>query len=60
MSEELKPCPKCGSDNLELDSSSALSLSWVSCNDCEFKLQKKVPEDNIWRHWNKIKLDPAA
>ena len=58
MSDELKPCPGCGSDNLELDSSSNAGLSWVICNDCGFTLQKKVPEENIWRHWNKLKKAP--
>ncbi|WP_038608943.1 Lar family restriction alleviation protein [Pseudomonas alkylphenolica] len=58
MSDELKPCPQCSSDNLEIDSSSSLSLSWVICNDCDFTLQKKVPEENIWRHWNKLKPAP--
>ncbi|WP_330565852.1 hypothetical protein [Pseudomonas yamanorum] len=55
MSDELKPCPECASDNRELDSSCSAGLSWVICRDCDFTLQKKVPAENIWRHWNKLK-----
>ena len=47
-----KPCPECNSEDLEVDST--WCASWVSCYDCEFKLQHECSEDAIVKRWNKL------
>lgn len=37
-------CPDCGSEYLSIDSSRELQISEISCSDCTFTYQKKVPE----------------
>lgn len=55
----MKPCPECGSEDLELDSS-ANAASWVQCRDCEFTLQHECSEEAIARRWNKLDRKAAA
>ena len=68
--EEPKPCPKCGSDNIEVDAGGmATSLKgidyqsiWVECLDCEFDHEINVcdypmeehPSQLCIKQWNEI------
>lgn len=70
MEEEPKPCPKCGSDNIEVDSGGMTTsllgkdyqCIWVECLDCEFDHEINVvdypheehPTDLCIRQWNEI------
>lgn len=49
---KLKGCPKCGSDDLEVDST--WCASWVECRDCGHKLQHACSEDAIIKRWNRL------
>ncbi len=45
---ELKPCPFCGSDDVELHGD-----AWVTCEDCGAEtIYCETPEEAIG-HWNK-------
>lgn len=55
----LRRCPKCGSDELDMDSSREMELSEITCLDCGHSLQRHLPENwltvlwNIWPTWRK-------
>lgn len=51
---KLKPCPKCGSEELEIDSCRSLCISQVFCNEGSFSFQSKAYEENIYKYWNKL------
>ena len=57
---KLKPCPKCDSDDLHLDSSSAAEASWIECNDCEYRFQKRCDEETLIERWNKLRRRKSA
>jgi hypothetical protein len=54
MTIEMKPCPKCGCPNLELDSSVAAEASWIRCRDdgCENYYQQRCDEETCVERWN--------
>ena len=55
MSDELKHCPFCGSDNLDHD----LRLdgktpdTYVLCKDCDGCMEGNQPDENVKEKWNK-------
>lgn len=49
---KLRDCPKCNSNDLTLDSSRALQLSQVICNNCGHKLYRECYEEDIIEAWN--------
>lgn len=49
---KLRDCPKCNSDDLTLDSSRALQLSQVLCNNCGHKLYRECYEEDIIKVWD--------
>lgn len=51
------PCPKCGCDDLHIDSNLQANASWIECNECEHRLQMPCSEEEIVDRWNVI---PAA
>lgn len=73
MNKEPKPCPKCGSDNVEVDADGlTTSLKgidyqniWVECLDCEFIHSINIcdyphednPTDLCIEQWNAIPAD---
>jgi hypothetical protein len=62
-SEQRLPCPKCGcSDELELDSNVDAEASWIECNWCEYRFQKKCDEETLVERWNALsrKKMPAS
>ena len=70
MEEEPKPCPKCGSLNIEVDATGmSTSLKgidyqciWVECGNCEFDHQINIcdfpmenhPTQLCIRQWNEL------
>jgi hypothetical protein len=57
--DKAKACPKCGSDDLWIDSA-ANAASWVQCNVCEFRLQGACCEEDIVERWNDLERIAAA
>ena len=51
-SEEIERCPKCGSDEIDLDSSREMELSEITCTDCGYGRQVHKPEDELLKWWN--------
>ncbi len=49
MSEELKACPLCGSDDLEVINS---SLSYVACNNCHCFGPDRHSKTEATEAWN--------
>ena len=51
----IKPnyCPKCGSNDITLDSSGWSSI--ISCDDCDYSKEGKCDEDTLVERWNKLK-----
>lgn len=49
-------CPKCDSEELWIDSSRELLLSTISCCDCDYVLQKSMPEESLLKLFNKGKV----
>lgn len=55
MSDDLKPCPKCGCpDELALDSNSDAEASWIECGWCEHRMQARCDEETLAERWNKL------
>lgn len=51
MSEKLKPCPFCGSDDLEINGSPA--MFWVTCNKCNCEGPYFTNRGEVMRSKNK-------
>lgn len=51
-------CPKCGSNNLDVEDCgySSFNVSWVRCKVC--KLTAKVTGDSAVKEWNKWAQNP--
>jgi DNA-directed RNA polymerase subunit RPC12/RpoP len=56
---EIKKCQKCGSENILLikinpDYDEFIQESFVECQDCGFKIKKRIPEevDDNWFNKN--------
>lgn len=47
MSEELKPCPKCGSKNLNTYAFNLSSDAGICCEDCGFGIEEEVPWEGL-------------
>jgi hypothetical protein len=55
VSDELKPCPKCGCpDELELDSNADAEASWIECHYCEHRMQARCDEETLAERWNRL------
>jgi hypothetical protein len=50
----LKPCPNCGCHDVHLDSSSAAGASWIECEGCDNRFQRKCDEEALAERWNKL------
>lgn len=53
IEQKPKDCPKCGSDDIDVDSNASMRISEVSCGDCGHKMQGKVCEESMVERWNK-------
>lgn len=53
-------CPKCGSDDINLQSSRELMHSKITCWECDFSLKGKINEDDLSDKWNALKRKPLA
>ena len=51
-------CPKCGCEDLTLESSLQMEVSILSCDDCEFEKRGKCDEETLIERWNKLKRKP--
>jgi len=52
--DDLRVCPKCGSEFIDIDSSREQQVSEVKCLDCEYALNMHLPENWITFLWNII------
>lgn len=43
MNEELKPCPKCGSKNLNAYAFNLSADAGICCEDCKFGIEEEIP-----------------
>ena len=64
MTEKLKPCPFCGSENVEVfkfNIDFAPGKYGVHCNDCEISVGRFNMEDDVIKGWNQRggKLKPC-
>lgn len=48
------PCPKCGCPDVHADSSSAAEASWIDCEGCDYRFQKRCDEETLVEKWNAI------
>lgn len=51
--EELKPCPFCGSQSVEIFRSDNLDSWRVSCNDCAVTTKEEMSEEIAITVWNR-------
>lgn len=51
-------CPRCGYEDLSVDSSIHMQVSIVSCDTCEFEKRGKCDEETLIERWNKLKRKP--
>ncbi len=51
MSEELKPCPFCGGNNIRVWMN--ISRYWVSCENCFVSTACTLTEEKAIRYWNR-------
>lgn len=47
MNEELKPCPKCGSKNLNTYAFNLSADAGICCEDCEFGIEEEIPWEDL-------------
>ncbi len=52
MSEELKPCPFCGSKNIRIWDNDNI-LPWVQCNDCLTSIATRETREEAITAWNR-------
>ena len=50
----MKPCPECGCPDVSIDSSSAAEASWIECDMCDFRFQRKCDEETLVERWDKL------
>lgn len=50
MSEELKPCPFCGGNNLSVE---GITFYWVECIDCNASISGHETEEQAIEAWNR-------
>ena len=50
---EVKPCPKCNSDLINIQSSRRAGITQIICTDCGHFLSLPRPEDKTIPVWNK-------
>lgn len=53
MSEELKPCPFCGSSDVVLQNLTDEDDNYVSCNSCEVQQIATHTRDMAIKAWNR-------
>jgi Lar family restriction alleviation protein len=58
MSEELKPCPFCGSEDVTLENLFCIDDWYVSCNKCDIQQIAKYKKDEAILRWNQ-RAEPA-
>lgn len=51
-------CPKCGNEDVDVNSSREMQVSVIQCFDCGFEKQYKVCEEDAIKKWNKIRRKP--
>ena len=61
MSEELKPCPMCGSSDIEPSGDNGYGAFWVCCNGCGLATSEVGPanQEQANERWNR-RAQPAA
>ena len=47
MNNELKPCPKCGSKNLDTYAFNLSADAGICCEDCKFYIEEEIPWENL-------------
>lgn len=52
MNEELKPCPFCGSDDVELEYDSFIDYCIIECRECGVERNRCWDEDDAIELWN--------
>ncbi len=58
MPEKLKPCPFCGSENINLRA--AMGETWVFCHGCAASTNMKSSEESAVTAWNQRPEKPQA
>ncbi|KFN92418.1 hypothetical protein TMUPMC115_0930 [Tetragenococcus muriaticus PMC-11-5] len=53
---EVNPCPKCGSDNIQISAFSILPDVIAKCEDCEYNIDVQVP----WEDMNEEEHDEKS
>ena len=54
----LLPCPDCGSDLIDVDSSRSLRITVIRCMDCDRRREYNIHEEAGMKRWNKeVKLE---
>jgi predicted nucleic-acid-binding Zn-ribbon protein len=54
LMDDLRNCPKCGSEFIDIDSSWEMQVSEIKCLDCGYSIQKHWPENWLTLLWNII------
>ena len=54
LMDDLRVCPKCGGDDLDVDSSREMRVSHISCLNCGYVLNRNIPENWLTLLWNLI------
>ena len=53
MTEELKPCPFCGSENVKAFTDDIQALSWVECLSCHGMMMNNGTDKENIEAWNR-------
>ena len=53
MTEKLKPCPFCGSENVKAFTDDIQALSWVECLSCHGMMMNLGTEEENIEAWNR-------
>lgn len=46
-------CPKCGSDDMTIESNSSVQITQISCCDCEFIEDYNCPEETAMKRFRR-------
>ena len=57
---ELKPCPFCGSDLIDIQSSIQMEQTDIRCTDCDILISFKCCEEDAVQDWNKRSYKPLG
>ena len=57
---ELKPCPFCGSDLIDIQSSIQMEQTDIRCTDCDIRISFKCCEEDAVQDWNKRSYKPLG